>query len=308
MRRSACFFVSALVILLIAKIEWGNWFEELGKSLKMELTCAEKIPLQTIRVGEKALESDKVPLKSEAAVVLDTKKGEVIFRKNMERELPIASLTKLMSALVFLDTKPDMDTVVTLTWDDASGSGKSQLRAGEKLTAGDLLHASLMSSSNRAIKALARASGLPPGEFVSRMNRKAKSLGLKNSLFCEPTGLDERNRSTALDCAKLLYFALQDSVIASISGKTSYEFVSQDAKRRKHQIGNTNKLLFSSLNVKGGKTGYNGASGWCLGTMVEGENGLEMVAVVLGAPTKHTRFKEIRSIVEWCLEKNKRGI
>jgi D-alanyl-D-alanine endopeptidase (penicillin-binding protein 7) len=139
------------------------------------------------------------------------------------------------------------------------------------------------------------------------MNLKAKTLGLENTFFYEPTGLNKKNRSTALDCAKLLYFALQDSVIASILNKTTYEFVSLDKGKRRHQIGSTNGLLFSSLNVKGGKTGYNGASGWCLGTMVEGKDGEEMVAVILGAPTKHARFKEIRSIVEWSIEKHKKG-
>jgi D-alanyl-D-alanine endopeptidase (penicillin-binding protein 7) len=138
------------------------------------------------------------------------------------------------------------------------------------------------------------------------MNRKAKELGLLSSLFCEPTGLDKQNRSSALDCARLLYSALQDSVIRSIAGKTFYEFNS--VNKRKHRIGSTNKLLFSSLNVKGGKTGYNGASGWCLGTLVEGYDGKEVVAVVLGAPSKRTRFREIRSIVKWSISENTKQI
>ena len=219
----------------------------------------------------------------------------------------VAMKGKLMSALVFLETNPDLDDTVTITMADAKCSGKSQLRVRETFTLRDLMHASLMSSSNRATRALARATDLSPLEFVSRMNRKAKELSLENTLFCEPTGLDENNISTALDCAKLLYFALQNSVIASILSKTTYEFVSLSAGKRRHRIGSTNKLLFSSLNVKGGKTGYNGASGWCLGTMVEGEDGKEMVAVILDAPTKHTRFKEIRSIVEWCIEESRKG-
>jgi len=147
----------------------------------------------------------------------------------------------------------------------------------------------------------------PWDDVVAEILGKAKELDLKNTVFCEPTGLDEANRSCAIDCAKLLYFALQDSVIGSILNKTSCEFVSLDRRQRRHRIGSTNKLLFSSLNVRGGKTGYNGASGWCLGTLVEGEDGKEIVAVVLGAPTKHTRFKEIRSIVEWAIRRNVKG-
>ncbi len=307
MKRPVYLFASILLALSISRIEWDNWSESLQKFPITALHSEYEIPLQTIYISEKAKESRKLPLRSKAAVVLDTKKGEVLFEKNIEQEFPIASLTKLMSALVFLNTHPDLDDIVTITIADANGRGKSQLRVGEMFTLGDLLHASLMSSSNRATKALARVSGLSPLEFVAFMNRKAKELGLENTFFCEPTGLDENNRSTALDCAKLLYFALQDSVIASISGKTTYDVVSLNPGRRRHRIRSTNKLLFSSLNVRGGKTGYNGASGWCLGTLVEGEEGKEMVAVILGAPTKHTRFKEIRSIVEWCIRGDSEG-
>ena len=307
MRRPVYFFVSVLLVLLISKVEWGNWFWDPNKLREVNLIRESELPLQAVYISQRALESHKLQLRSEAAVVLDTKKGEVLFEKNIETELPIASLTKLMSALVFLENNPNLYNTITITTADTRGSGRSPLRAGETFTLRDLMHASLMSSSNRATRALARAADLSPLEFVSRMNRKAKELSLENTLFCEPTGLDENNISTALDCAKLLYFALQDSVIASILSKTTYEFVSLDKGKRRHRIGSTNKLLFSSLNVKGGKTGYNGASGWCLGTMVEGEDGKEMVAVILDAPTKHTRFKEIRSIVEWCIEESRKG-
>jgi D-alanyl-D-alanine endopeptidase (penicillin-binding protein 7) len=307
MKKPVCFFVCVFLVLLIAKIEWNIRFRNLTEAQKAKLHSEGKIPFQSICISEKAKESHKLQLRSEAAVVLDTKEGEVLFEKNIEKELPIASLTKLMSALVFQETNPNLNDTVTITIADARYAGRSQLRVGETFTLSDLLHTSLMSSSNRDTKTLARATGFSPLDFVARMNRKAKELGLKNTFFYEPTGLDEKNRSTALDCAKLLFFALQDSVIASISTKTTYEFISRDIKKRKHRIGSTNKLLFSSLNVKGGKTGYNGASGWCLGTLVEGEDGNQMVAVILGAPTKHTRFREIRSIVEWSIDGHKKG-
>ena len=178
---------------------------------------------------------------------------------------------------------------------------------GEVFFLRDLLHASLMSSSNRATRALARASGLSHRQFAERMNRKARELGLSGSFFCEPTGLDEQNRSSALDCARLLYAALRDSTIRSIAGKTFYEFNSLNQWKRRHRMGSTSKLLFSSLNVKGGKTGYIGASGWCQATLVEGEGGKELVAVVLGAPSKSTRVSEIRSTVRWSIGEETKG-
>jgi D-alanyl-D-alanine endopeptidase (penicillin-binding protein 7) len=307
MRWLTYLFVSVLFVFCISRSEWDCWSRDANKQKAAHSIRKNEIPLQTVRTGQSALESHKLPLRSEAAVVLDTRRGEVLFKKNMEMGLPIASLTKLMSALVFLETNPDLDNSVTITVADAKRSERYQLRVGETFTLRDILHSSLLSSSNRAARALARASGLSRSEFVTRMNRKAGELGLKSTFFCEPTGLDEKNRSTALDCAKLLYFVLQDSVIASIFSRTTYEFVSLDEEKRRHQIGSTSKLLFASLNVKGGKSGHNGASGWCLGTLVEAQNGEEMAAVILGAPSKQTRFKEIRSIVEWCIEKNKKG-
>ena len=308
MRRPGYFFAYVLLALLISKTEWNNSHWNWREIPEGNSGPRYEIPLQTIYKGQKAKESHTFLLRSKAAVVLDTKDGEILFEKNIEQEFPVASLTKLMSALTFLETDPDLDDTAAITRADARRSGRSQLRVGEILTLRDLLHASLMSSSNRATRTLARASGLSASEFVAGMNRRAKELGLLSSLFCEPTGLDEQNRSSALDCAKLLYSALQDSVIRSIASKTFYEFNSVNKRKRKHRIGSTNKLLFSSLNVKGGKTGYNGASGWCLGTLVEGDDGKEVVAVVLGAPSKRTRFREIRSIVKWSISENTKQI
>jgi D-alanyl-D-alanine endopeptidase (penicillin-binding protein 7) len=307
-KRTLCIFSCILAILLVAKLEWNNWPRIFQGVSGLYSGSSGKLPLQKVHLNQKALESDRLRLKSEAAVVLDIKKEEVLFTKNMEEQLPIASLSKLMSILVFLECHPDPDGFATITEKDAEKSGLADLRVGETLALGDLLHACLMNSSNRAARALARASGLAPTDFVSRMNRKARELGLKNTFFCEPTGLSEENRSTALDCAKLLYFALQDSVVASISGKTFHRFVSLDRTKRVHEIRSTNRLLFRSRNVKGGKTGYNGASGWCLGVMVEGEEGEEVVAVVLGAPDKRSRYEDIRSVVEWCMQAEKKPV
>jgi D-alanyl-D-alanine endopeptidase (penicillin-binding protein 7) len=306
-RRPGYFFAYVLLALLISRTEWSDSYRDSCRIPQDDSAPGYQIPLRTIYKGQKAKESHNLALTSEAAVVLDTKEGEVLFEKNMERALPIASLTKLMSALTFLEIGSDLDHTAAITPSDAWRSGRDQLRVGEIFALRDLLHASLMSSSNRAARALARASGLSPSEFAVRMNRKARELGLLSSFFCEPTGLDEQNRSSALDCARLLYAALQDSVIRSIAGKTFHDFSSLNRRKRMHRIGSTNKLLFSSLKVKGGKTGYNGASGWCLGTVVEGDDGKELVAVVLGAPSKRTRFREIRSIVKWSVGENTKG-
>jgi D-alanyl-D-alanine endopeptidase (penicillin-binding protein 7) len=308
LKRSLFIFSFILLLMLVARFEWANWFRKMGFTSMIRPGGAKELPLKNVYLSKNILESYKVKVGSEAAVVVDTKKGEVLLEKNMEKQLPIASLSKLMSVLVFLESKTPLSDSVTITREDAKKSGFADLRVGEKFTCDDLLHACLMSSSNRAARALARASGLTPPNFVKRMNRKAKELGLKKTVFYEPTGLSEENKSTALDCAKLLYFALQDSIIASISEKTTHRFVSLDRSRTAHQIRSTNRLLFGTKNVKGGKTGYNGVSGWCLGVMVEDTSGKEVVAVVLGAPDKRTRYKDIRTMVEWCMQTDKETI
>jgi D-alanyl-D-alanine endopeptidase (penicillin-binding protein 7) len=306
-KRLACVFICVLIVILVSMIEWNNWFRNLDRSRDADSYSRKVSHLQNIQMSSMALQSHKLPLKSEAAVVLDTKKGEVLFDKNMDTQLPIASLTKLMTALIFLQTNPDLNDTVTITEADADCVGTNEIQVNETLTLYDLLHVSLMNSSNRATKALVRACEIPTPIFVLRMNRKSEELGLHNTHFREPTGLNEKNRSSALDCAKLMYFALQNSIIASVLEKDIYRFSSRDSSRTWHQIGNAQKLLFSSLKVKGGKTGYIRASGWCLGTVLEDENGKQLAAVILGAPTKHTRLEEIRSIVQWSMEKNKRG-
>jgi D-alanyl-D-alanine endopeptidase (penicillin-binding protein 7) len=300
--------VFVLAVLAVLKITGDGWFWASSKLEEGSSVWKKKLPLQTVQISEKAKGSSTLSIKSEAAVVLDAKREMVLFEKNMQEQLPIASISTLMTALVFLETNPNLNDTATITLDDAMGAGYSQLKVRETFTLCDLLHASLMSSNNRTTRTLVRTCGLSYAEFINRMNLKATKIGLENTVFFEPTGLDTNNRSTALDCARLLYFAQRESLIASIMGKTSYQFSSLGRHKRSHQIRNTNKLLYNPLpfedigNVVCGKTGYNGPSGYCFSTLVQGEEGEQIIAVVLGAPSSGTRFKEIKSILQWSLQ------
>jgi D-alanyl-D-alanine endopeptidase (penicillin-binding protein 7) len=235
-------------------------------------------------------------LHAKAAYVVDATNHRVLFQKNPERPFPIASLTKLMTALVFFQTQPEFDRYVTITAQDKRHSSRSHIRAGEEISVRDLIHAALMSSDNVATKALVRTCGVPYDEFIARMNAMADSLGLDGAHFVEPTGLDERNVATASDCAKLLQLASTNPIVSAVMQKASYDFTSN---RRRHQLVNTNRLLRSKWRVTAGKTGFIHEAGYCLATNVETAAGTEITAVLLGAPSNTMRFAEARRLLDW---------
>jgi len=237
-------------------------------------------------------------LRCTAALVVDNKTGRILYGKNEHELRSIASLTKLMTAMVYLDTRPDMTRLVTISREDAANSAKSSLRQGETFVALDLLHAALMSSDNRAARAISRASGLSPAEFVRRMNRKAALLGLKDTRFEEVTGLSPNNVSTAYDCALLLHSALEYRLIKEITTMERFLYYSLNKKRR-HQATNSNRLLSSQHKIAGGKTGYILASGWCLATRGSDPEGRDITAVILGSTSNSQRFRDADRALTW---------
>lgn len=228
------------------------------------------------------------------AVVIDPSSGDVLFSKNARTVVPIASLSKMMTAIVFLEQEPDLERLVPVSREDWRGAGRTQLRVGEKVRLGDLLHMSLMCSDNCATRVLARESGIEHETFIARMNRKAIELGLGHTRFVETTGLDEKNVSNAEDCARLLVAAAKNPVIADIMTTRGYEFRSAT---RPHAVPNTNRLLYGKYEVRGGKTGFINEAGYCFATWIRTE-GRDLVAVVLGAPTAATRFADVVRLVQ----------
>lgn len=228
------------------------------------------------------------------AIAVDAETGEVLFEKDAQRSVPIASLTKLMTALVFLDQKPDLRRDVMVSLAEVQGAGHTQLRVGEFVSLVDLLHMSLMSSDNCATRVLARESGLTRDDFLATMNRRALELGLTHTRYVEFTGLDARNVSTATDMARLLKVAAEHPMIHEITTTRSYEFRSN---RRAHVSYNTNRLLYGQYEILGGKTGYISSAGYCLATRVRTPQ-RDLIAVVLGAPTNATRFADVVRLVQ----------
>jgi D-alanyl-D-alanine endopeptidase (penicillin-binding protein 7) len=261
------------------------------------LTVRSAAPATTRRTHRRAYRHRVPPeggVYARNAILLDPLTGEVLFEKNASRSVPIASLSKLMTALVFLEQNPDLSKEVTVRADEIAGAGHTQLRRGEVVPLGELLRMSLMCSDNCATRVIAHSSGLTPDEFIARMNRKSIELGLTGTRFVEFTGLNEHNVSTAADVARLLHAAANEPLIAEITTTRSYEF---HTTRRWHTIGNTNRLLYGRYEVLGGKTGFIREAGYCFATWVRAQ-GRDLIAVVLGAPTNATRFADAVRLIQ----------
>ncbi len=311
----------SLIIFIIPQIvsapETAAWhlFSENEKIAKVDLQIeGDKIfsdPLRGAAKEPEKIEGNRslgIETTARAAVVLDKETGTVLFEKKIENELPIASITKLMTALVFLDTNPNWEKKIKLLKEDEKEGGIFYARAGEELTIKDLFNMMLVGSVNNAALALARSTGLSQEEFVAKMNQKAQALGLKNTFFVDPAGLEPANVSTALEVAKLLSLALDKDEIREATVKRKYVFSPQNIEK-KYYVKNTNELLWSFLNeppykIIGGKTGYLEEAKYNLAIEVQ-NNGHRIIVVVLGSNTIEDRFQEAKGLTFWTFENYK---
>lgn len=239
---------------------------------------------------------------SKAAIVVNVQTGAVLFEKNSSAVVPIASLTKLVSAMVFLDTNTPWDKVVTYQAEDNAIGAKLYLNYGDTLTVKDLYYAGLVGSANNAINALARSTGLTRAEFVQRMNDKAAALGLKNTHFTDPTGLDPTNVSTAAEYAKIAAVALKDFRILQGTTTPVYSFTTINTGQA-HTIKNQNKMIGSDWYITGMKTGYLDEAQYCLMVKARSsrDSSPDVVTVVLGSVTDSQRYAETQALIKYAL-------
>ena len=257
--------------------------------------------------GEKSLafnfenlpSTPRLNISAQAALLVNYDNGQVLYAKNVDNPRPIASITKLMTAMVVLDNKVDLAATVTISEDDARNSSRSRLRSGYQLSVLDLLYAALLNSDNRAARALARTACGTYDAFAKEMNAKAKKLGLKSTVFFEPSGLDSRNVSTAQEVAKILHYAYDYPLIREITSQKTRRCRLLNRKNKYVQMANTNMIINSKYRVLSGKTGHINESGYCLTTLVQNGKGERLTCVVLGVPGDHLRFKEARRLVDW---------
>lgn len=240
-----------------------------------------------------------------SALVVDAKSGDILFSKNNDATRSIGSITKLMTALVFLEGSPDLEQPAQIESSDVRSGGKLYLPIGDAVTAGDLLHTSLIGSDNSATMSLVRLSGMSEGDFVARMNEKAADIGMQATTFADPTGLSADNRSTAPDIVALLRAALANDVIRNATELANVTIAG--ASGRSYAIESTNDLLNSYLqrppyHIIGGKTGFLPEAGYCLGVQVQKDGGKDIYVVVLGSETLDGRFRDVKALAGWTYE------
>jgi D-alanyl-D-alanine endopeptidase (penicillin-binding protein 7) len=237
-------------------------------------------------------------LKSGVALVLDQETNEILFSKNSQAVLPIASLTKLMTALVVTEAKQPLDEVLNVTQDDVDTEkhSGSRLRVGTQLTRGEMLHLALMSSENRAAHSLGRHYPGGLDAFVRAMNEKAKTLGMADTKYVEPTGLSSRNQSSARDLATLVNAAHQHQIIRELSTSPEYQVA---VGNRQMQFRNTNMLVRNpSWEIGLQKTGYITEAGRCL-VMQAQLAGRKLIMVFLDSAGTHSRIGDAERVRKW---------
>jgi D-alanyl-D-alanine endopeptidase (penicillin-binding protein 7) len=241
-------------------------------------------------------------IRAEAAIIYNPQNGQVLWESNSQDQRSIASITKVMTAVVALESNPDLTDTVVVQRADVRAASTTYLRAGDTVTKEDLLHLLLIASDNVAARVLARTSHLGATGFIARMNEKATELGLSSTKYADPSGLLAANLSSAYDMARLITYVSGNDHIAAIMQKQTY---SATASRRKINIHSTNQLVRQGdVDVQAGKTGFISKAGYCLATLLRlPQGGPQVAVVVLGAKSNAGRFWETRHLFNWMASK-----
>lgn len=236
-------------------------------------------------------------ISSKASLVIDLNSKHPLHSQNPELKLPIASLTKLMTAYIILK-EHKLDEIVTIKFNNQYVIGsKVGLQRKEQMSIKNLLEALLIKSGNDAAVALAIHNAKTVNSFVDKMNKESRKLGLLNTKFQNPIGLDHPNNySTANDLAKLSLLLYENNNIREIINKKEIEISSTS---NQYKIKNTNKLLNSYLNIKGFKTGKTDNAKECLITVAENKDKKTILTIVIGS---EDRFYDTKTLIEWTFQ------
>ncbi|MCP5278944.1 MAG: serine hydrolase [Thiobacillus sp.] len=265
----------------------------------------------------------ELDLRSGAAIVVDQKTGEALYAKNVDIPTPIASITKLMTAMVTLDAGLSMDDEITISSEDVDRlkGTSSRLALGTTLSRGELMHLALIASENRAASALSRAYPGGRDAFIAAMNHKARAIGMKETRFVDGTGLNSNNRATAADLVKMVDAAYRYPMIRDISSTGAYDVglpakrvvkIREDGRIRRVTREVTRQVAFHNTNaltrnhdwdIGISKTGYINEAGRCL-VMQARISEKPVIIVLLDSWGKWSRIGDANRIKKWLESSN----
>lgn len=270
-------------------------------------------PLKIISSAlSKKLEQQKegLSITASSAVIFNEKTSQILLGKNENKVSPLASLTKLVAAKVFLDLKPNLNKVVAYKTQDEKynyeyckpgESAKLKVKEGETMKIQDLLYSALVGSANNAVESLVRVSGLNRNVFIAKMNEAVKKMGATSTNFIEPTGLSPDNVSSPYEYAIITKEIFKNPLIQKISTTAKYKFTTINTKQA-HTLTNTSKLVqASSYSIIGSKTGYLDEAGYCLMTRVKTANG-NIVVVSFSSKNRAESFLDNEALIRYGIQ------
>ncbi len=261
-----------------------------------------RTPVRPVKVRQDSL---GIETTAKSAIVVDVSSGAVLYAKSAEAERPIASLTKLVTAMVLLDAGLDPDDLLTIGEQDLESIGRQWFGPGEQVNREEAFRAMLVQSVNELANAFARAYPGGTGAFVEAMNEKARTLGLEHTTLVDPSGISSRNVSSALDIARIFRSAIAYPEIRDATQSGKFDMLTVGG--RSVHLDPTNNLLTSYLNtdpykIVAGKTGSLPVAGYCLGQVTRHAEGHQIITIVLGSDNHFGRFQELKALTAWAFD------
>ncbi len=273
-------------------------------SLLVSLSGFQGVAQASLRVEDFTSQLENLQLSAEAALAWNVDTGQILFSKGGSVPRVPASLTKLVTAMVVLDSNVPLKKKCKLVPENEVGGARLPAKIDTQYLLRDALTVSLVASLNNTTNMMAGCIGLNQAQFVERMNKKAHQLGAVHTLFYEPTGMDIRNVVTAEDMVKIADTAFKNPVIQRISQKQTFSFCSLGVKRYCFNLRNTNALLADKgFKVMGGKTGFLEESMFNFVSILKDKSGTKIGVVVLGSDTKANSFAEAKRLIEYASQK-----
>lgn len=285
-------FIKALLVVALL-LQWGGYRQETPQNTDTRYSFPR-------RVWDR--KSVGVAISAQSGVAADFRTGKILWGKQPHKVRPIASITKLITLLVWLEDAPEWKKQVVMQQADRLDQGGNRhLYVGDRVLVEQLFNAALVASDNEAVMALIRSSGYNSEEFVKKMNQWLAARNFAVTRVVDPTGLSPLNVSTAREVADLLRLAFENTAVRDALARETYRFTVTNTRRRVY-LENTNALLGNFVGVEVGKTGYIEEAGYNLAVLGSAPAGQKIIAVVLGSETLADRFQDAKAVLFWVKE------